>query len=563
MHGRRVGIGSVFAIKDEPTRLSTTTAIAFVAHPKNEPPLATELARVEALFAGSFEKVRVSAHRLSESLSAVVVHEDSDGPGEPSSTVVWGACVGQAGRIAESEIARVRNDPLNARELLGRYFILFVDEGEAHAVVTAEIAHVLKIVRGVDRTVVATSGVLAASLSRRSLAINHERIAEFVALDCVLGNDELLCGVEIVDEASVVRLRGSAVSIKSYWPLSERIEREKPPEPRDLWEHLTDIADRVFADSAHWLGLTAGRDSTLVAATASASGRSPTCFTFGDPEYWEVKGAKALCTAAGWEHHDIWRVRQPWLSVRSAASRSAWTDGLESGRNLYGAPWAPRFHDVVYVSGHGGEVGRAFYWKNAIQPATRMTEFATGAASTAPPAWAAIAKDRILDEISRYDDGDAARALDVFYARNRTRNWTGRAIRRTHFSGSIMAYGSPQTVRLLLDIPEPQRRDGSFFDEVISLDPKRLRAVAVTAATRAWNDRMMAARGQRKWLATRDVSDPVRLAAVNGPSSLVREVFGFRWYQHLARQASFTANTEARRRLWNVIAVDALHRAIT
>ncbi len=544
-------------------RQPSNTAFAVVRHGEAAQPTQAEIRRVRDLFAPSFDDLRVDVHALSATVSFVWLSESGvDAVGQP---VVWGTCIGRRGTATDAEVSAVIDSPGLARDLLGRFGIAAPTDDGVLLISGAELSHVFKIVRGARRDVVATSGTLAALLSGDSVAIDAERIAEYLAFDCVLSDAELIAGVELVPEASVARLSSAGISVSTYWSADERFAERAEPKPLDLWERLRENAARVFAAHDSWLGLTSGRDSTLIASALAAESGRTTCFTFGDPDYWDVHGAKALSDAMGWDHRRVWRFKPVPINLGKLSQLAPWTDGLETARNLYAAPWDAPFKDQTFVSGHGGEIGRAFYWKNSTDLDATMQRLIAGPADQVPEPWRSVCAERIAAELGKYEHRGTATALDLFYALNRTRAWTGRGVRRPQFGGSVMSYGDPATVQLLLNIPVDKRRDASFFDETIALDERNLRAIALDGAAASWQRAIATPKKASRLTALRDsaMRDPLRLATQSlAGGSLVAETYGRKWWITLVRSAARASNTEARRRLWNALAVDGLHRAL-
>ena len=524
--------------------------------------------RVRDKFASSFEdsEVVVSVQALSPSLTFVAVADAPVSITPETSTIVWGACVGAKGAASSEEVTRALDHPVDARLLLGRFCLARTGGESIRLITTADMTHTLKVAKG-QREVVSTSAFLAAVLAGGSPSVARDRIAEFLAFEFVLGDDELIDNVKTVPEASVVDVSADGVEVRSYWPAGARLERTAAPVPEDFWSHLAANSRRVFAMPNTRLGLTGGRDSTLLAAVAHASGSSPRCFTFGFDTYDDVVAAAAVCEAAGWPHVNLWRTSRRHISNRRVSRLTPWTDGVETARNLYAAPWSPSLGETVFVSGHGGGIGRAVYWKDKPERTADIFTLCRTAPREFPDHTQSPMRDRLEAELRacRALTDTNARALDIFYARNRDRKWTARGTRRAEFVGAVLGFGDPGSVGILLNIPESARRDASFFDATLALDPLELRSVALARVPPQRPPTSGGGRGLGRWtqaVGDADARDAVRLAA----GSLLRrgvvvDHFGPRWLGTLIRRA-LRSDVHARRLLWRVIAVNGLETAL-
>lgn len=498
---------------------------------------------------------------MGASLSLVVVAEVAPDIGRGPLAWAWGMPFGSTGVASDAEIRAALDAPSRSRGFLGRFVLGSATADSVRLVVGPEMVHTLKSVSGPTADVVATSGVLAALLSDRTLEVAATRVGEYLVSDVVIGEDELVEGVRTIDEASTVEIRPSEVTVQSYWPIEERLRVEASSSPADLWEHARHVTQRAFATESSWLSLTSGRDSCLLAGAAAASRQTVNCFTFGPPAWWEVRGAAAACEAAGFLHTAVTRANDLHVTTKRIESFSPWTDGLATARDLAGAKWKPRLPDVTMVTGHGGEIGRAFYWKSG--PAGR-DEFVARFGAALPEPWRSIAQERVAQELQNYSGfGSDATALDVFYARNRVRKWTCRGLRRPELANTVHGFGDPRSVQLLLGAPEEARRDGSFFAHALSLDPIRLHEVAqAAAAARAGSPRSSAPRLLRL-ARDRTARDLVRLSVDSAArGSFVARTFGASWWLELIRRALHANDLTSRRMLWNALAVDGLARVI-
>ncbi|MEY2472667.1 MAG: hypothetical protein QOK28_1996 [Actinomycetota bacterium] len=536
-------------------RLPATTAIAVVRHTTPFPEAAV-LGRVRRAFAPSFggHAPPVARTSIGAALSVVVV-------GSPNVAddggFVWGTAIGESGDATDTELRRAIDDPGAAKDLLGRFVIgAPTAEDTFRLVTTPEMVHTLKRANGPHGEAFASSGFLAALLAGSGLAVRGEVVGEFLVAGFVLGRDELLDGVDALDEAVVVDVSSGGASAKSYWSVEERLAGAAPAGAVDLWELTAHNMGRVFRASSTRLGLTAGRDSNLIAAAARNA--APRCFTFGPADAPDVRGAAAVARAGGLEYTRVFRTPKR-ASMRLVRGYSPWTEGACTAQDLVGAAWEPQLPATTFVTGHGGEIGRAFYWKTRTD--RDVAGFAAGFGDVLPDEWRASTRARVAEEVGRYTQlGSAATALDAFYTRNRVRKWTCRGLRRDEFIGTVHGFGDPASVRLLINVPEQQRRDGSFFDQALALDPLGLNAVARAAVAAAFAPAPPTTGSVRRLMADTALHDLMRLSAQATPNSFVRDLYGSRWIGQVVRRA-LRPDPAARRLLWNVLAVEGLHQA--
>lgn len=295
------------------------------------------------------------------------------------------------GRAVTDEDLRAAFDDPRAVDLLGRYVLagLWVHAGSVQAgprlVVGPDVTHTLVTCRrpggarqpagssilggeaGPGGRVWATRGRAALDAAGLPAAIAVERVPELVFFEYVLNGQELLVGVEPVEEATVHDGAGS----RSWWPVAERLHIKDGSSPGMLREVLRTSAGAVCQAAEVHLALTAGRDSTLVASCLSGLAVQPrAALTFGSVRSPDMAGAAATAGALGWSHLAV--PSSPALGPPGSSpehlmsrllERSVWTEGLDNAWNLVAPDFAwPVPHGAVLLTGSGGEAGRAFYW---------------------------------------------------------------------------------------------------------------------------------------------------------------------------------------------------------
>lgn len=405
--------------------------------------------------------------------------------------VVWGAAIGDSGEIGRAEVDAILRAPENARSLLGTFVVCgALPDGTARLVSSSDFIHTLKAVATDDLAAVSTRGLGSHALVDHQPRISVDAVVDLMAFEFVLGDRELLVATRVLPDAVVVDITPDGrVHEGSYWPLDERLAPGPPTSPGDLREVLGDVVERLgYADSCA-LGLTAGRDSSLVASCADERGVALRAFTFGAPEWPDAAGAAKVAAELGWDHAIIPPANPPPpppADLGFARRISLWTEGLELGRNLLDdAPLPWQGTPAIFVAGTGGEIGRAFYWhgRTAGSPVERLVEGRLGFTTAAEIGL----RQRLAWELGTYDvfGRDRASLLDVFYVLGRVRKWSSRARPVPWVTGTVAAYTHPSVARVLLDLPEATRASQVAFAEAAALWTPDLMTLAAAAAEAA------------------------------------------------------------------------------
>jgi hypothetical protein len=454
-------------------------------------------ARLEILYDGQpvLTQVRARWDRSHRHVLFAVLAGESEEPAGPIS-VPHGLAVGARGLATEEELSRAfdRPDPV-ARQLLGS-FCAMREEPDALVLLTGnDVSRTLIHAVGERAEAWSTKGLAGLAAVDRSAVLRPERVPELCLLDYVLLDDELVDGTTTLDEALVVRLDRDRVVTRSYWPLAERYAPGPPSSAQELRDALSADVARLSAVPGVHLGLTAGRDSVLVASCLLEHGLAMPAFTIGSPGYPDFDGASAVAAAWGTSHRSMvsggptdWFGAGPQWD--RAVARSPWSEGMDTAWNLVGEGLAwdgPQ--PMIWLAGSGGEVGRAFYWPH-VDPATPVTAevLADQLLQEAREPWW---PQEVLRERAVQACADALvlvpgwSALDVVYARGRLRKWLNRTSPREDMSGTVAAYTSPAVCDVLLRLPDAVKQSGSAFDEALALCPAGLRQVALQAVAQA------------------------------------------------------------------------------
>lgn len=522
--------------------------------------------RLAALYEPVLGPVQTAALHVDGHVAVVAV---STGPValEPTGCIVWGRPLGAGGDATDEEVRAFAAAPSPATSLGGQFAVLAPTGDGVRVLTTADTVHGVRAVRSSTAEAVATKGLAAHVLAGREPTLHEDAVAEYVLFDYVLGADDLLAASREVGDGAVVTVDALGVREEPWWSLPDRLHPTPPPAPVDLWDALRETVLPAARAPDVWLGLTGGRDSTLVAAVAAAGRRVLPTFTLGGTGDADVVGAASVAAVLGWDHHVVGAegmAEDPWARVLRC---TAWTEGLDTARNLVAPlPLLPR-PGLTWLGGNGGETGRAFYWRDAVTTTDPGAMLLGGRTDRLSLPAAAAVQDRVAAELAA---GVALgfrgpALLDVFYARNRMRKWLGRIM--PVCDDLVFAYLAPRTIRTLVNVSDEGRQGGRFFDECLALGQPDLRRVARAAIDRAHPAstggasvlvrevaRRVARRPPRpapEWVAHRAVLQeaPTRV-------TVARRILGERWFS--AVEAGAPTDAYLRRQLWSALAVEAL-----
>lgn len=312
----------------------------------------------------------------------------------------------------------------------------------------------------------ATTAAAAAILGHPDPGVDPAALAELLAFGSCLGERTHLRGARALPIATVVDGGGRE---RSYWPREDRWADAG----EDPFEALTDTLDRrLRAEPSPWLAVTAGRDSPVVAAALEHLGLRVPAFTWGEADWPDVAGGRAVAAAFRLEHR-----HQPIAPVvaedeaRALAVREAiWSDG-GAALGGYGLPTLPAGMTAM-VTGAGAEVGRAYYYhwaaRNRPRPRPRHLAAVLGALARVPRERRAGVQARLLEWL----EGAAAvghagwSALDVFYTEERMGRW-GRSRVARHPAALMTPFPSPAVSRSLVALPFEDRMTLAWHRRVV------------------------------------------------------------------------------------------------
>ena len=341
-------------------------------------------------------------------------------------------------------------------------------------------------------TAFATRAVAAMTLGGVRSTVDADAACEFLGLYSVIGTGELLTGVEACEEGTVVDVTTSGTRQHVAVPLRNGCSPVHRRQPAAFRAVLGSWLTRARAVPEAALALTAGRDSGLVASCLAADGGQLLTVTHTVPGFPDNRGAAAVArTTAGRTKRcgsppgrpDVAAVDpsggpRPGDDVVQYLTRQAvWCEGMQHPRDALVGHFTRPAGGIPTITGHGGETGRAYFWKNLPNGPDIDSFIDEGGGWHLPPR----AKDRLRATV----EGEAALAadlgwpgagLDLLYPR-RQRSWLDHSgLADAPFTDLMPAFLTAEMTALMLDIPQEDRRTGSLFDAALALDPPTLDA---------------------------------------------------------------------------------------
>lgn len=494
-------------------------------------------------------------------LTSTPLADSGDGP-----LLAWGLPYLLNRRVEDEDLRAAFADPSRVG-LRGRYLLARLVDGMPRLVVGPDVTHALVTCAGVGGRTWATRGLAALDAAGVAPRIAVERVPELVFFDYVLQAQELLAGVEPVEEATVV----DASVVRSWWPVDQRLA-VRVSTPAMLREALRASSSAVCRDQPTHLALTAGRDSTLLASCLAAGPAPAAALTFGARRSPDMAGAAATARALGWPHRHVPSGDPAPDLLARLLTRSVWTEGLDNAWNLVGPDFAwPVAPGSVLLTGSGGEAGRAFYWGTAApwtDPVALLSDWVGGTLAEGPQAALRERVTGALAELAPLADGHDRRLLDLLYVRGRLRGWLDRQWPQPQFHGFVAAFHDPDVLACLLGLPEQDRRTGRGFDQALADCPHDLSGVVRAAlaprlpAVTAGRPAALVRRAGRRLHPPEQgltVIDALH-AALGSDYRLSSQALGPQWWAQTRHEA--TGSGLHRRWLWNALAVDGFARSL-
>lgn len=334
--------------------------------------------------------------------------------------------------------------------------------------------------------VVATHAVAAAWLARhRRPRVRFDLVPELLLHEFVLGFETLVEGV-------------APVTAPVAWP-GDIPEAEAPAAALEAL--LETLRVRLGGVGAPALGLTAGLDSRVVAAALARLEIPARAFTWSHHES-DAAGAAAAATRLGLPHQ-----RCPPEFVDDEAGMAGlladvrWSEGAARLTPFGRVTW-PGAMDA-FVTGGGGEIGRAFYYRleaaSHRRPDVARLVRVLGVRDRLPHAPRDVVREleeRVAREL-RQLPGDGWRRLDTFYAQRRLARW-GRAMLPRIAAPTVPAFATPAVAGALVAMSERDRAGDGFHRFALrELAGEEIAPAAVQRRGVPRSLRRMAARARR------------------------------------------------------------------
>jgi hypothetical protein len=314
-----------------------------------------------------------------------------------------------------------------------------------------------------------THAVAAAYLALGRARVDPTAIPEQLAAEFVGGERSLIAGARPLAQAVRVVADAEGARLTDYWPLGERWAPVPEDEAADHAEkHLLEsLARRAGAMGGEpHASLTAGLDSRVAAVALREAGIAPRGFTWGEPDWDDVRGGAEVARRLGLEHE---LVGIEWLgdedAMREVDRQVRWTEGgVPVGFARLAWPAGMR----CFVTGAGGEVGRAFYYAGAEEadgdwPEDLLVALVTGRLPDAR----LEALQELTATLNLWVSATVAagfpgfRALDVVYGEQRVRRWLRGMLPRLA-APMIPAFATPEVARALASLPLADRMSDGF-----------------------------------------------------------------------------------------------------
>lgn len=400
---------------------------------------------------------------------AVVVLRASAEGAEPASSGTWGVLYDDTGALSPATAAAWARQP-NA-DVRGCGIAWTSDARGLRIASTAAAPHTLWRHEAGGTAVLATKGLAAVILAGTTPRARREVLADLVSFDYVLGADGGLQDVAALPEATAADVDVDGVRLRSWWPLAQRWAAGPTTSAQQVAVAIEDAVRGLGDVPGARLGLTAGRDSAVVGGALVRAGTPVPCFTLG-MDGAEVAGARETATRLGLDYETVPVTNAvpsaQWSDIERVAP---WIEGLDTPRPVAAGELMWPAAGVQWVTGHGGEVGRSFYWRHPDESLAEVISRLCARAGPLLPAAREGLRERLRDRL--HEAGRLRSAvpdrLDVFYATERMHKWINRSWPFVQVSGMTVPMLEPPVVRLLADLPLAGRADGSSFAEIVAL----------------------------------------------------------------------------------------------
>ena len=502
--------------------------------------------------------------------------------GVPAGSGTWGVLYDDSGALSPADAERWARQP--ARAVRGVGLAWSSVDGTLRIATTAAAPHTLWRHTTGAADVLSTKGLAAVVLAGSRPQPRREVLAELVVFDYVLGVDGGLQDVSALPEATAVAVDRAGTQVSSWWSREERWSPGPESTPEQVAEALQDAVRGLADVPGTRLGLTAGRDSAVVGGALVRVGAAPPAFTLGG-EGPEVAGARATAARLGLAYEAVPVSNDPpradWADVERIAP---WLEGLETPRPVAAGQLVWDETDVMWATGHGGEIGRSFYWNDPTESVDAAIVRLCDRAGPLTPPTRRLLEDRLGLRLAAAEElrPDIADRLDLFYALDRMHKWINRGWPFPQVTGMTVPMLEPPVARLLADLPVTSRAERSGFAQVVALlapgTPSPVRVVQPAAVVPHMNPLrrgLRRARAEARRLGGRrppgppaDTGEPrgdgpvlLRLlAAQPSAATVARESMGDAWWE--ATTSRLPTSAWHQKLMWNVLGWVAWERSL-
>jgi len=454
-----------------------------------------------SLFAGAFTARPVSSA------------EQGGATGASPLALTWGEPL--AARL-RSEVRHASDDEL--AQITGTTIHLDVDHRRGRIASGSALPSVLCESVGQGRRAWSTHAVAAAFLANGTATLHRDALPEYLATEFVGGGETLVREASALDPATVIEIEPHGCRRRTFASPRLRWARMPARQARATAQATlgTTLAERAQSGEI-WLGLTEGLDSLAVAIALKRRGVAFRAFTWGEPDWPDAVGARRVATRLGIDHV-LLRPQTPSSSdlYRSFMTQVRGSDGAIRLNPLATLAFPEPIDEVV--TGGGGEIGRAFYYRQTARNFTRPTSHQlqrvlsleraiTGAR---PEAMHRVQRSVTAWIDASYEAGATGwRCLDVVYGEQRVRKW-GRAMIPMLPAPTVAAFATADMARALMSMPLEDRLTSAaqrkliqseFGDEYVQLRGLQRRGVPppVRRFSAAVRSRRAARWSPREW----------------------------------------------------------------
>lgn len=341
-----------------------------------------------------------------------------------------------------------------------------------------------------------STSLLAAANALPRLSLDPQGVYEFAFNVVPIGNDTVFSELKTLGPDRLLELDGEGVRAREVakplpvaeaMPLEARIDAHRDRLLAVVSDHVNRFGDNVRC------ALSGGLDSRLALAALRAAGCRPRLFVYGGPDDADVRIARDIAAAEGyeidWVDKEAWRTLTPDEFPEQVERNFQLYDGLPNYGELFenGANAAAREarHDggALSVSGGCGEIFRNFFFlpnRSFSAAAVARTFFARYAGSDVTDAFDERAflralADKILAALGR--PGDRARLprplVEQIYPRVRCRAIFGREISlETWYGAYLMPFLDHRLVAEAMKLPLALKNAGRFEAMLLAaIDP--------------------------------------------------------------------------------------------